>query len=100
MVRSPTKSESCPESVPATNGLNGHGPPSVTSVSDSSDSDSESSDDSAAGGPDLVVGAHRLVLAMASPVFENTLYGEQGGGGGRPVVVRNWDPGTFKLMIE
>ena len=124
VVRNPTKSELCPDptSTPATNGHNdlnghngqngqnghnghnshnghnGHGPSSVTSVSDSSD-DSES-DDSEAGGPDLVMGAHRLVLAMASPVFQTTLYEEQSGDRGRPVTVRSWDPGTFKLMIE
>ncbi|XP_043211063.1 uncharacterized protein LOC122375651 [Amphibalanus amphitrite] len=70
---------------------NGHGGPS-DSDSDS-DSDSESAD-----GPALVVGAHRLVLGMASAVFQSTLYGGQPPE--RPVVVRDCDPGTFKLMIE
>ena len=66
-------------------------------MSDSSDSEAES-DDSDSGGPDLVVSAHRLVLAMASPVFQETLY--RGHPVDRPIPVRNWDPGTFKLMIE
>ena len=69
----------------------------MESVSDTSDSEGES-DDSDSEGPDLVVRAHRLVLAMASPVFQDTLYGEQATA--RPVTVRSWDPGTFKLMIE
>ncbi|KAF0292115.1 BTB/POZ domain-containing protein 2 [Amphibalanus amphitrite] len=60
--------------------------------------------------------AHQLVVDVASQrllrdgtvcasaqrsrlaVFQNTLYGGQPPE--RPVVVRDWDPGTFKLMIE
>ncbi|XP_037070206.1 uncharacterized protein LOC119091500 [Pollicipes pollicipes] len=72
---------------------------SVSSLSDSEPSEpSESESEPESVGPDLVVQAHRLVLAMASPVFQKTLY--TGDFSGQPVIIRKWNPGTFKLMIE
>ncbi|KAI8427413.1 hypothetical protein MSG28_001962 [Choristoneura fumiferana] len=50
--------------------------------------------------PQVVVPAHKLILVMASPVFEAMFYGGMAAEGNKPIPILDVQPEAFKALLE